>query len=389
MKAYRGKAEFAPKQGYVLTERERTDKRALKGSQVWKNLKTGIDEVPVPKPTDRQVLIKVAACGVCGTDLGVVAMDDEGYTRYDARVKFPVTLGHEFAGEVVEIGENVSTLKVGDLVVAEPMQWCGRCINCRKGNVNNCLELDEIGLTVDGGFAEYYMADEKSMCNMNAMLDLYQDKNKALEIAALVEPTCVSYGGMIVQPGGFKPGGTVVVYGVGAIGLTAIAIARASGAAEIIAFATRETRARIAKEIGADIVLNPRELEKQGISQADIVMKYTDGLGANMVVECTAKGNTTYPEIVNMMAPNGSIIQLGVQASNYDIDITTLQTKNVKIYNRMGHAGDDIFPSVIRMIASGRLNIEPILTAKYPLEDIEEAFKAAASGSEGKVIVTL
>ncbi len=389
MRAYVGRADFTPKEGYVLTEREKNDKRALKGNQVFKNLSLAVEDVPVPVPTGRKVLIKVAACGVCGTDLSVVRCGDDGYTGYDARIKFPVILGHEFSGEVVAIGDEVETLEVGDLVVAEPMQWCGRCANCRKGDVNNCLALDEIGLTMDGGFAQYYMADEKSMCKMNAIYDLYKDKKKALEVAAIVEPACVSYGGMIVQPGGFKPGGTVVVYGVGAIGLTSIALARASGAAKIIAFATREARAKIAKEVGADIVLNPRELAAQGISQADMVMKYTDGLGADMVVECTSAGNTTYPEIVNMMAPRGVIVQLGVQAATYGVDISTLQTRNVKLLNRMGHAGDDIFPAVIRMIASGRLNVEPIITAKFPLEQIEDAFEAASNGNEGKVIVTI
>ena len=153
MRAFFVEAEYAPRDGYVLSEREKATGRALRGNQIWKNIKGKVTDRPMPVCGDDQVLLKVGAAGICGTDAHLLKKDADGYSMYNGHSKYPIITGHEFAGEVVEVGKNVKKLKVGDLVSVESMHWCGECDACRRGMFNQCKELEEPGLTYDGGFA--------------------------------------------------------------------------------------------------------------------------------------------------------------------------------------------------------------------------------------------
>ena len=257
MKAFIVNAEWIPKPRYQLSERESMQKRAMRADMVYKNVHAELKETEIPQVKDDEVLIRVGACGVCGSDLSVMKSNADGYSAFASHMKLPVILGHEFSGEVIETGRNVSSVKRGDLVSAEQIRWCGTCRACRSGMFNQCLNLEEAGLSCDGAFAEYAVLPEKYCCVINDIAEKLGNKMAALEAGALAEPTCVAYAGMQINAGGIKPGANFAVFGVGPIGLASIELARAFGAAKIFAFNTNPARDSLAKKMGADYVLNP------------------------------------------------------------------------------------------------------------------------------------
>lgn len=388
MKCYVVDADFAPKEGYKLSAREKADKRAQRSSFVFKNLRAGIVERPTPKVGPKDVLIRVGACGVCGTDMHAAEMGDDNYTVYSGHLRLPVIMGHEFSGEIVEVGNAVRDYKVGDLVAVEQIRWCGECPACRRGKFNSCQFLEEVGLSSDGGFAEYALVPEKYCCNINEIATLLGDKMAALEAGALAEPTCVSYAGMMINAGGLQPGSHVAVFGCGPIGLASIALAKAAGAAKIFAFDTVPEKLELAKKIGADFAYNSLDLYKQGSSPAEMVLDETGGIGCAQVVECAGVASRTYPDIVNLMAIGAKVVQLGIGNGLSNIDLTPFQIKGCSMIGSLGHAGNDIFPSVLRMMAKGRIDMRPIVTARYSLDDIADGIKAAKSGKHGKVLIS-
>ncbi|MCQ2501665.1 MAG: alcohol dehydrogenase catalytic domain-containing protein [Lachnospiraceae bacterium] len=390
MKAYVLEAEWAPKPDYKLNNREATEKRAVKSCNVYKNIRAGLQNVEIPKMGDHDVLIRVGACGICGTDMHVAANGPDGYCTYAGHLRLPVILGHEFSGEVVEVGKAVSGIQVGDLIATEQIQWCGSCRICRTGMFNQCEHVEEVGLSCDGGFAEYAVVPEKYVCVINNIAEFYGDKMAALEAGALAEPTCVAYSGIQINGGGVKPGSTVVVFGAGPIGLASVALARAFGAAQIIVFNTNPARDEIAKIMGADIVMNPRTLAAQGSSAGEFVREMTAGLGAEMFVEATGNYAEVYPEIIKSLHAGARIVQLGVGAQNTSFDVMPLLQSNSRIIGSLGHAGSDIYPSVLRLMASGRIDMRKMITGRFKLDDIDAAIENSKKRElgHGKVMVS-
>jgi threonine dehydrogenase-like Zn-dependent dehydrogenase len=388
MKCYYAEADWAPKPGYKLNERELKDKRAMRGNFVWKNIRASLTDRPIPEIKDDEVLIRVGACGVCGSDLHLTKMGADNYSAYASHVRFPVILGHEFSGEVVEVGKDVTKVKVGELIAVEQCQWCGKCQACRIGLFNQCEYLEEIGLTADGGFAEYAVVKEKFCCNIDEIETLLGNKLAALEAGALVEPTAVAYSGMQINGGGFNPGSNVAVFGTGAIGLASIALAKAFGAAKIIAVGRNTARNPVAKEVGADHVLSTIELKKQGISPGEAILELTGGIGAAMIVESAGNSAETYPEIVKCIAIRGKVIQLGIEPNPSPVEMVPIIRKNASIHGSVGHAGSDIFPSVIRLMASGRIDMRKIVTARYPLDNVKEALDIKNVKNNVKILVS-
>ena len=264
MLAFNVEAEWAPKKGYRLSQREKETRRAMRGNSIWKNIRGIVVERPKPNLREDQVLLRVGAAGICGTDVSLLQMDEDGYTKYDGHSRYPIITGHEFSGVVEEAGRRVKNLKPGDLVSVESMHWCGECDACRMGMFNQCQMLEEPGLTYDGGFAEYVAVQEKYCYPLNDIVNYYGDKMSAYELGAMVEPTGVAYNGLFVRGGGLRPGGHAVVFGAGPVGLAAIALLRTSGVAKLICFETMDERRTLAKEMGADYVYDPIQLAKDG-----------------------------------------------------------------------------------------------------------------------------
>lgn len=377
-------AEWSPKPGYVVSEFEKTTGKAITGNSIWKNPSLAVKEVPDPTPGPKDVVLKVKACGVCGSDVHFYETDNEGYMLYPGLTKFPCVIGHEFSGEVVAVGKEVKDLKVGDMVTAEEMIWCGECVPCRNGYPNQCLNLEEIGFTINGAFADYIVIGAKYCWKIDEIAERYGDKEKAFEAGALVEPTSVAYNGMFVRAEGFKPGGYVVVFGAGPIGLASIALAKASGASKIIAFEISNKRRELAKLVGAEYVYNPTEVDP-----VDVILDITKGAGADMLVESAGAPTKTIPAMEKTLAIGGKIVQIGRAAERVPVYLEYFQTHAGQIFGAQGHSGYGTFQNVIRLMASGRIDMTQIITSKFSLSDAVSAIKKTSQREDGKVMVRM
>jgi threonine dehydrogenase-like Zn-dependent dehydrogenase len=375
-------AKWDPKPDYAVTEWEKQTGKAVTGNSIWRHPKLAVREWADPTPGPREVVIAVKACGVCGSDMHFYETDADGYILYPGLTKFPTILGHEFSGEVVEVGAEVAALSKGDMVTAEEMIWCGRCIPCRNGYPNQCTNLEEIGFTIPGAFANYIAMDEKFCWKIDAIAERLGDVEKAYDVGALTEPTCVSYNAIFARAGGFKPGHYVSVFGAGPIGLAAVGLARASGASLIAAFEVSPERRALASKVGADQVYDPRE-----ISAGEVMMELSKGQGFDFHVEAAGAPQLTVPEMEKALAVNARIVQIGRAAERVPMYLEAFQVRHSQMYGAQGHSGYENFPNVIRMVAAGCLDLSPIITAHYGLAETVEAVARSASRSDGKILV--
>jgi hypothetical protein len=372
-------AKWEPREGYELSDFEKETGKAITGSSIWRHPKLEIEEVEDPKPGPDEVLIKVKACGICGSDIHFYETDEEDYILYPGLTKFPTIIGHEFSGEVVEVGKEVKDLKPGDAVTAVEMHWCGTCFNCRQGRPDQCINLEEMGFTTPGAMAEYIAVKGKYCWKITPLLERYGEE-KGFEAGSLVEPTSVSYKALFDCGGGFWPGAYVVVFGAGPIGLAAIALAKSAGASRVIAFEPMERRRELAREIGADDIFDPYEVVPQ-----EVVMELTKGEGADVQVEAAGAPTATIPPMESSLAVNGKIIQIGRAAQRVPVYLETLQTRRGAILGSQGHCGG-IFPRVIRMMAAG-LDMTKIITARFGLDHALEAMERASEREDAKVTI--
>jgi threonine dehydrogenase-like Zn-dependent dehydrogenase len=381
MKALVLTAQWDPKADYKVSDWEKQTGKAITGNSVWRHPKLEVKEVPVPKIAPDQVLVRVRACGVCGSDMHFYETDDQNYILYPGLTKFPAILGHEFSGEVVEVGSLVDDLVVGDKVTAEEMIWCGRCRPCRDGFPNQCLNLEEIGFTIDGAFAEYIAIGAKYCWKLNDLAERYQGQ-ALFDAGAMVEPASVAYNTVFIRAGGFLPGSDVVVFGAGPIGLSAIAECRAAGAARLIAFEVSPSRRELAKKMGATHVYDPREVVPH-----EVIMDVTQGIGAALLVEAAGAPDKTIPEMEQAMAFDGKIAQVGRAATKVPMYLERFQVRHAQFFGAQGHSGDGIFPHVISMMAAGLIDMTQTITSRYTLDDAVDAIKQSTDRSGGKVMV--
>jgi len=386
MKALVAQGEWKPKEGYPVTEEENRLKRAVVGSQVWRNTRFDIVNVPVPEPLDDEVMIRVKSCGVCGSDTHLYETDNDGYVLFSGLAKFPCILGHEFSGVVEETGRKVANLKKGDLVAVESVMWCGLCRSCRAGAPNQCENIDLLGLSVNGAIAEYIAVNERYCWKIDGLKDAYPEE-EIFDVGALIEPIGCAYNGIFIAGGGFLPGATVVVHGAGPIGLGAIALVRACGASLIIAFDIYDGRVEAARRMGADYAFNSRNLGGQ--SPSDKVMELTRGMGAGVQVEAAGAAPVTIPEMEKSMSRQGRIIYLGRAAASTPMHLDQLVSGANRIIGARGHAGYGIFPNIISLISGRRLNPSSMITRRFPFKSAIEALKASVNRNECKIMINL
>lgn len=380
-------AAWRPRPEYAPTPAEVETRKAVTGSSVWHGPHAELEDLPDPPLGSNDVLIRPRACGVCGSDVHFIETDREGYMLYPGLTRFPVVIGHEFSGEVVEVGREVRDLRRGDMVTCEEMIWCGECTPCRNSYPNQCERLEEIGFTIDGAQAEYITVGAKYCWKINTLADVYGNVEKAFEAGALCEPTSVSYNAMFTRAGGFRPGGYVVVFGTGPIGFAAIALARAAGAGRIIAFEVSPLRRNLALQVGADDALDPTALAGRGSAPRDAIMELTRGEGADMLVEAAGAPTRTVPEMESTLAIGGKIVIIGRAAERAPIYLEHFQTHAAQIYGAQGHSGYGNFPYVIRLMAARRIDLTPIITSRFRLDQGVEALQKATRREDGKIMV--
>ncbi len=380
MKALTLSAEWAPKPGYDLTEEERDLRRPRNANMVWKAPSLDLDDVPDPGLKPDHVMLEIAAVGICGSDMHMYEAGGDGYMLYPGLVCTPNILGHEFAGKIIEVGADVKDLQVGDLVAVEEIQWCGECNACRRGFVNHCLDIEELGFTIPGAMAQYLPVRSKYCWKLDEVAERFGE-TEALVMGAMVEPTGVSYQGLFNRLHNWLPGNNVVIFGAGPIGLAAEALVIAAGANQVIVFDPSESRRAFADKMGASVSLDPA-----GINLDDAIMQHTFGRGVDYVVECAGLADRTIEPLDRCLAVNASIIDIGMGGDKPTLPIVAYKRMGVQLAGSLGHAGGP-FQQVIRMMASGRIDMRKMVSARMPLDDALAAFKRLESREDAKIIL--
>lgn len=318
--------------------------------------KIEIRDCPMPTVADGEVLLEVAYVGVCGSDVHFF----ESGKRKDQDIPLPFILGHEASATVVSIGKGVSGLKPGDRVVIEPQKTCGICEFCRSGHYNMCPDVVFPSVPPNDGMLRRYFAFPAHLCYK------LPDSVSLLE-GALVEPLAV--GLSAADRGNVQLGQTVVILGMGAIGLTTLLACKARGASKIIAIDIFQNRLDCALKFGADYALN--------VSQTDAVaevMRLTDGFGAEVVFE-TAGSQKTAAQAAMYLKRCGTIVMVGNVNGETPIRFMDLMYKEGEI--RTIYRYKNNFKTAISAIASGNINVKGMVSKVFPFDETHDAFMCA------------
>ena len=312
-----------------------------------------------------EVLVRVAACGICGTDVHIFHGD-----KGSAEVVPPVVLGHELSGVVEQVGPDVDMVSVSDHVVVDPNIYCGICRPCQMGKKQLCEHLSAIGVTRNGGFAEYCVVPQAQCFKV--------DREIPFEQAAMAEPlACCIHG---IDRAGIRPGSAVCVVGGGAIGLMMVQLAKLAGAASVVLSEPIEFRRRVALEVGADAVINPVEE-----NLAERYMGITGLAGADVVIECV--GNTTAVRQAFEAAGRGAMVLLFSVPKPDTFHQLSLDEVYHKELNIAGSLIDpDTFLRAVALLNEGRIKLAPIITHAFPTARLKEAILMQMSDESIKVV---
>jgi threonine 3-dehydrogenase len=321
-------------------------------------------EVPEPAIRDDEVLIRVRRAGVCGTDVHIYEWDD--WAR--GRCRPPFTVGHEFAGDVVRVGNLVTDVKVDDRVTAEGHIVCGRCLLCRTGNSHVCPNTRIIGVDRDGCFAEYIA--------MPALNVWHLDDSISYDIGGIHDPMGNAFHTALTAD---IPGATVLITGCGPIGLFAIGICRAAGASRIIASDVNDRRLALASRMGAHEVVRPDEVE-------DAVRRVTGELGVDVVLEMSGVPSAIHQGFA-LVRVGGRVQMLGIPARPLEFNLATeIIFKGLTIYGVVGRRMYETWHQMTRFLLSREFDPTPVITHRFQLEEYEKAMRVIRSGEAGKVV---
>lgn len=312
------------------------------------------------------VLVKNKACGVCGTDVHIY-LGEKG----SAEITPPVVLGHEYSGIVEEIGKDVHTLKVGDHVCIDPNIYCNECVPCRMGKKQNCENLKALGVTRNGGFAEYSIVPATQCFKINP--------NIPFEWAAMAEPlACVLHG---IDLANIKPGQSVLIIGGGAIGLLMAQVAKLSGASPVIVSEPVAKRREIALEVGVDGVVDPF-----GEDIEEALERLSGHKKANVVIECIGKP-ATIRQAFDLAGFSANIILFGVPSPQATVELPLFDVYKKELHISGSMINPDTHQRAVNLINSGKIKIEPLITHRFSLNHLEEAIQSQMGTDSLKVIV--
>jgi L-iditol 2-dehydrogenase len=313
-----------------------------------------IREVPMPSPKADQVVVKLDVVGICGSDVHYFQHGRIG----DYIVEGDFILGHECAGSVTAVGEQVKTHKIGDRVALEPGATCGHCEYCTSGNYNLCPEVEFLATPPYHGCFENYIA-------FPAHLAFHLPDNVTTRDGALVEP--LSVGLEACSVGQVKLGSTVAILGAGCIGLTALLAAKANGASQVFVVDVLENRLKKALELGADAVFNAKEVDATAA-----ILEKTASRGVDVVME-TAGSETTTRQTVALVARGGRIVLVGMApTATFPFPFSDLMGKVASIHPIFRYKNQ--YPVALAALSSGKIDVSGIVTHEYSFDKIQEAF---------------
>lgn len=319
--------------------------------------KMGFVERDIPQPTDNEVLVQLEYVGICGSDMHYYEHGAIG----NYIVKPPFVLGHEPGGTVVDIGKNVTHLKIGDRVALEPGKTCGHCEFCKTGRYNLCSEVIFFATPpVDGVFQEY-VAHDADLCFK------LPDNVSTLE-GALIEPLAVGF--HAANQGGAHAGQTAVVTGAGCIGLVSMMALKAEGVSKVYVADIMQKRLDKALELGADGIINGKDNDL-----VEAIMELTNGEGCDLVIE-TAGTEITTQQAVHLAKKGATIVLVGYSASgmiNMPMSLVLDKELTIKTVFRYRH----IYPMAIEAVASGKVNLKGIVTNVFDFDDVQNAMDSS------------
>lgn len=323
-----------------------------------------VEDVGFPELEPDGILMKVTTCGICGSDLHPY--------KIGGGLEAGMIMGHEFSGDIIEVGANVVDFKKGDKVAAASYKPCGECYWCQQDQPQRCSQMKILGYSFPGAFAEYVSIP---IATLNRTVFFLPDE-VSYEAGATVEPLSVGvHAARRAQP---TPEDTVVVLGAGMIGQCTMQSLKAMGVAKMIVSEVSKKRLEVAKATGADVVINAAEEDV-----VKKVMEITNGAGASIVADC-AGSPTTFQQAVEMVCGRGKVMLVGVYEQRIQWDPGVLLRKNASMIGCFGGS----FPRAISFLQSGQVNTMPLITHEFPLDKAKEAFDTQLKADEAiKVLI--
>ncbi|MBD5560727.1 MAG: zinc-dependent alcohol dehydrogenase family protein [Clostridia bacterium] len=326
-----------------------------------------VEEREYPEPAGHEILVRVHFCGVCGTDVHIYEGD-----KGSADVDPPVVIGHEFSGEVAAVGDKVTRFRPGDRVTVDPNIYCGECYWCRHGRKQLCEQMQAYGVTMDGGFAEYALVLDSQAYRL--------PDNLSYAEGAMTEPTsCCLHGIDLTE---IQAGETVMIVGCGNIGLIMIQLARLSGAAKIIGVDVAPDHLEMARQAGADILINSAS------DDTDAVLQENHVACVDRVIDCAGLPQTA--EYCITHAGRGATVMLfGLTKPDDVARIKPFELFQKELTLRSSFVNPDVFDRSLGLLGSGKLDVKSQIRQLIPLEEIGRIFAEKLYRRGGKVLVNM
>lgn len=323
-------------------------------------------ETEMPKISSGDVLVRNRVCGICGTDIHIYHGEPGS-----ADVHPPIILGHEYAGEVVQVGSGVKTLKAGDHITVDPNIYCGQCVYCRDGKKQMCVDMQAIGVTRDGGFAAYSVVPESQAFLL--------DPAVSFEAGAMTEPVACCIHGIDLLD--IQAGETVCIVGGGAIGLILLQLAKLSGAATVAVSEPNEMRRKAALALGADFLIDPAKPQ----SIAEFQKEYG---GAERVIEC-AGNNRAVENAFDFAKKGATILLFAVPNVDAKFPLPLFDVFKKELTIKGSFVNPDTHRRAVQLLNSGKLRFDSIITHRFPLEETEAAIQMQMQNDSIKVVVSM
>ena len=337
----------------------------MKASRFLGNKTFAVTDLPTPHAGPGELVLRNQVCGVCGTDVHIYHGEPGS-----ADVNPLVVLGHEYSGEVVEVGEGVTGFAVGDHVTVDPNIYCGHCAYCQNGKKQLCPSMEAIGVTRDGGFAQYSRIPASQAFKLEPTVPW--------EAAAMAEPlACCLHG---IDLAGIQVGDKVCVVGGGAIGLLMVQLAKLSGASQIVLSEPNEKRRKVGLQLGANAAIDPTRPDAQ-----EAFAQVLDG-GANVVIECV--GNVPAVKSAFQFAGKGATVLLfSVPKVDATFDLPLFDVYKKELTIKGSFVNPDTHARAVALINSGKVDFGPIITHRFTLDQLPEAIAMQMSDASIKVVV--
>ena len=331
--------------------------------------KLELADLPVPSPGPEEILVRVAACGICGSDV-------HGYDGSSGRRIPPLVMGHEAAGRVAGTGSNVTGFRAGDRVTFDSTVYCGDCANCRRGEMNLCDRRQVLGVSCgdyrrNGAFAEFVLVPARIVHRLPDNLSFHE--------AALLEAVAVALHAVSLVP--IQPGSTALVVGAGTIGLLVQQALAVAGCARVFVTDLDPTRLKLSQSLGATATLSA------GPNLASEIGNLTSGGGVDIAVE--AVGNTpAVATAINSVRKGGSVVLVGNVTPEVTIPLQAVVSRQIRLQGSCASSGE--YPRAIELMSSGKINVKPLITAVAPLDEGPRWFERLYAGEPNlmKVVLT-